>query len=140
MNANRDIITKSFPDVKFDELLDNLVKGAQLQNYRVVKIVNVDNIQMRENMQKGLVIGFIHYKIVEVCNLFYCNDIVSADLRAGVFMPARFAVYQKSEKEPVRVSYLKPTSFAKLFESKKMSDTANKLDKDMEAIIEETGF
>ena len=140
MNANRDIVTVSFPDVTFDELLDNLVKGAQLQNYRITKIVNVDNIQMRENMQKDLKIGFIHYKIVGVCNLFYCNDVVSADLRAGVFMPVRFAVYQKSNKEPVRVSYLKPTAFASLFESKEMKEAAVKIGKDMEAIIEEAGF
>jgi len=140
MDANRDIVTVSFPDAKFDEFLDNLVKATQLQNYRITKIVNVDNIQMRENMRDDLVIGFKHYKIVEVCNLFYCNDVVSADLRAGVFMPVRFAVYQKSEKEPVRVSYLKPTAFAGLFGSKEMEEAAVRIGKDMEAVIEEAGF
>ena len=140
INANSDIVTVSFPDIEFSELLDNLVKETQLKNYRVTKIVNVDNIGMRENLVKDLKIGFKHYKIVEICNLFNCNDLISADLRAGVFMPVRFAVYQASAKEPVRVSYLKPTAFASLFDSKKMMETANKLGKDMEAIIEEAGF
>ena len=140
MDANRDIVTASFPGLKFDELMDNLTKATQLQNYRVTKIVNVDNIQMRENMVENVVIGFKHYKIVEICNLFNCNDVISADLRAGVFMPVRFAVYQKSDKEPVRVSYLKPTAFAGLFESKKVMEAAIILDRDMETVIEEAGF
>ena len=140
MDVNRDIVTTTFPDVKFDELLDNLVKATQLQNYRITKIVNVDNILMRENMRKGVKVGFKHYKIVEICNLYHCSAVVSADLRAGVFMPVRFAVYQKSEKEPVSVSYLKPTAFAELFEPKEMLETAVKIGKDMETIIEEADF
>jgi len=140
MDVNRDIVTASFPDLKFDELLENLLKATQLQNYRITKIVNVDNIHMRENMLENIKIGFKHYKIVEICNLFNCNDVISEDLRAGVFMPVRFIVYQKSEKEPVRVSYLKPTAFASLFGSKKMLEHAVKIGKDMESVIEEAGF
>lgn len=140
MNINSDIVTATFPDLEFDELLDNLVKGAQLQNYRVTKIVNVDNIWMRKNMRKDLKIGFKKYKIVEICNLFNCNDVISADLRAGVFMPVRFAVYQRAENEPARVSYLKPTAFARLFGSKRMEEAAVQLGKDMESVVEAAAF
>lgn len=140
IEINSDIVTVSFPDIEFSELLDNLVKETQLKNYRITKIVNVDNIGMRENLVKDLKIGFKHYKIVEICNLFNCNDLISADLRAGVFMPVRFAVYQASAKEPVRVSYLKPTAFASLFGSKKIDEVAALLESDMKAIIEEADF
>lgn len=140
MDVNQDIVTATFSGLKFEELLDNLEKATQLQNYRITKIVNVDNIHMRRDMMENVKIGFKHYKIVEICNLFNCNDVISADLRAGVFMPVRFAVYQKSDKEPVRVSYLKPTAFAGLFGSKKMLEAAVMIGRDMESVIEEAGF
>ncbi len=135
-----DIVTVSFKDVKFDELLENLVKAAQLKNYRITKIVSVDNIKERKNLVKDLRIGFKHYKIVEICNLFKCNDLISSDLRAGVFMPVRFAVYQKAGGKTVDVSYLKPTAFARLFGSERMAKVAGQLERDMKDVVSAAEF
>jgi len=140
MNIGSDIVTVSFKDVKFDELLENLVKAAQLKNYRITKIVSVDNIKERKNLVKDLKIGFKHYKIVEICNLFKCNDLISSDLRAGVFMPVRFAVYQKAGAETVDVSYLKPTAFARLFASERMAKVAGQLERDMKDVVSAAEF
>lgn len=140
MDANSDIVTLSFGDVGFDEFLSDLIQAAQVTNYRVTKIVNVDNIHMRKNLDKNLKIGFKHYKIVEICNLMNCNEIISSDLRAGVFMPVRFSVYQPSNNSAVYVSYLKPVAIANLFGSKRMLEAAKEIEKNMEQIIETASF
>ncbi len=140
MDSNSDIVTLSFQDVGFDEFLADLVKATQVANYRVVKIVNVDNIHMRKNLDPNLKIGFKHYKIVEICNLMNCNEIISSDLRAGVFMPVRFCVYQPNKSDEVFVSYLKPLAVARLFESKRMTKAAKGVENDMAEIIATASF
>lgn len=136
MDINSDIVTTEFEKVDFDDLMDILTKEIELKNYRIIRVINIDNVKTRKNLVKDLVVGFVHYKIIEFCNLFSCNEIVSADLRAGVFMPQRFAVYQPLNDKSVYVSYLKPTAFAGLFESKRMLKTAIRLDKEMRDVVE----
>jgi uncharacterized protein (DUF302 family) len=136
MDVDKDIVTVRLTGESFEEVMEDLEKEIQLKNYRVVKIVNVDNIKMRTNLVKDLKIGFKKYKIIEICNLFTCNDIISADLRAGVFMPQRFAVYERLDVEDIFVSYLKPTAVARLFTSKQMNKAAERMEKDMEEIVD----
>lgn len=141
MDANRDIVTKKIKDIVFQEVVDNIVKESELKNYRVVKVVNVDNIKDRRKLVKNIKIGFRSYKIVEICNLFTCNDIISSDLRAGVFMPARFAVYEQLDDDAVYISFLKPTAIARLFGSgARMMETATKMEKDMNDVMASADF
>ncbi|VAX25132.1 hypothetical protein MNBD_NITROSPINAE02-1683 [hydrothermal vent metagenome] len=140
MDVNSDIVTLSFQDIGFDEFLADLVKAIQVTNYRVVKIVNVDNIHMRTNLDPNLNIGFKNYKIVEICNLMNCNEIISSDLRAGVFMPVRFSVYQPNKSNEILVSYLRPLAVAKLFGSARMLKAAKGIENDMAEIIATASF
>ncbi len=137
MDVNSDIVTRSFDDDDFSDTLDIFIKEIQNKNYRVVKIVNVDNVKNRTNLVKDLKVGFDRYKIIEICNLFSCNEIISADLRAGVFMPQRFAMYQRLNDKKVYISYLKPTSFARLFGSGTMLEVAGRIERDIVAILDE---
>ncbi len=140
MNINSDIVTTRFQDVGFDELLEDLTKEVEFKNYLITRIVNVDNIKERQKLVKDIKIGFTRYKILEFCNLMNCNEVVSSDLRAGVFMPVRFAVYQPLGENAVYVSYLKPTALARLFGSKRMIKATKQLEEDMSDVVEETGF
>lgn len=142
MDVDKDIVTYVFENADFAEILENITKEVQLKNYRVTKITNVDNIFERE--KQGLLkksdIAFKHYKIVGICNLMNCNSVISSDLRAGVFMPVRLVVYQPKDKKSVHLSYLKPTAFAKLFQSEAMMKAAEQLEMDLDHVAKSADF
>lgn len=140
MDINKDIVTHIIKKADFNEILETLTKEAQLRNYRVVKIVNVDRIKERASIISGLNIGFDHYKIIEICNLMNCNEIVSSDLRAGVFMPVRLAVYVPKNKKEIHISYFKPTTFAALFKSNAMMKVAKQLESDLDDVAKAADF
>jgi uncharacterized protein (DUF302 family) len=140
MDINKDIVTHIIKKADFNEILETLTKEAQLRNYRVVKIVNVDRIKERASIISGLNIGFDHYKIIEICNLMNCNEIVSSDLRAGVFMPIRLAVYQPKNKNEIHISYFKPTAFVALFKSTAMMKVAKQLESDLDEVAKAADF
>ncbi len=55
-------------------------------------------------------------------------------------MPVKFAVYQIDNNEQILISFLKPTAFARIFNSEKMMRIAEKLEQDMYEILEELIF
>jgi hypothetical protein len=55
-------------------------------------------------------------------------------------MPVRFVVFQRFKQEEINIGFLKPTSFARLFNSKKMMNFAKSLEQDMNYVLEEIDF
>ena len=141
VNANQDIIKRSYATDDFDQLLGDLVTEIEARNYRITRINHIDNIFDRQEAGIEITARFRHYKIVEFCNLNSCSELISADLRSGVFMPVRFAVYQTEEEENVtHVAFLNPNAFARLFDSASLNQVANELSKDMNDVLEEMAF
>ena len=140
MNVNQDIVDRQFQTDDFDGLLDDLVAEIEALNYSVTRINHIDNIYARREAGIEVSIGFRRYKIVEFCNLNSCSELISADLRAGVFMPVRFVVYQKEEETTAHISFLKPTAFASLFESEALFRVADQIEKDMINVLEEMAY
>lgn len=140
LTINSDIVTTSFKNIEFEELIDDLVKAAQSANYRITTILDLTKINGQKSFKEKFDARFKHYKIVEICNLTNCNRLISSDLRIGVFMPARFAASQSAGDAAVHVSYLKPSAFARQFESDKVMKLAKELESDMEEILEVTAF
>ena len=56
------------------------------------------------------------------------------------FMPVRFVVFQRFEQEEINIGFLKPTSFDRLFNSKKMMDLEKSSKKDINYVLEEIVF
>ncbi len=140
MNVNQDIIDRQYPSENFDELMDDLVREIEAHNNRITRINHIDNIYDRLEAGIDVTIGFRHYKIVEFCNLNSCSKLISADLRAGVFMPLCFIVYQKIEETTVHIAFLKPTAFARLFDSKPLMQVATQLEEEMVDVLEEMAY
>lgn len=140
MNVNQDIVDRQIQAENFDGLLDDLVTEIEALNYRVTRINHIDNIYDRRKAGIDVSIGFKRYKIVEFCNLNSCSELISADLRSGVFMPVRFVVYQKNEETTAHVAFLKPTKFARLFDSKPLMQVATRIEQDMNRVLEELGI
>ena len=136
MDADSAIVTVEFEDEEFQDLLDDLLKEIELQNYKVLKVANVDNIKERTGIAKDINIVYQYYKIVEFCNLFTCSEMASADARAGVFLPQRFAMYQRLDEDTIYVSYLRPTAIAELLDSGQMMVAARQIEREMNDIIE----
>ena len=101
MDVNQDIIDRQFQTENFDLLLDDLVTEIKTRNYRVTRINNIDNIYDRLEAGIDVSIGFKRYKIVEFCNLNSCSELISADLRAGVFMQ----FFKKSKTQPFTLPF-----------------------------------
>ena len=135
MDVSEDIVTRHFSGMNFDEVLEYLIQEVKARNYVITRINNIDNIHDRLNEDAGKKLKFKFYKIVEFCNLESCSQLISTDLKAGVFMPVKFAVYQADNKEKVIISFLKPTAFASIFNSDGMKRIAEILEKDMYEIL-----
>ena len=55
-------------------------------------------------------------------------------------MPVRFVVYRKAGAADASVSFLKPSAFARLFDSPRLSALATDLERDMTDVVDELGF
>ena len=140
MNISEDIATKVFSGMAFEEILDDLIQEVKARNYLITRVNNIDNIHDRTILKTSRNSKFKHYKIVEFCNLESCSHLISSNLLAGVFMPVKFIVYQHLDKNQIFISYLRPTSFARLFNSNKMMDIAKNLESDMHDVLKEIDF
>ena len=140
MDISEDIVTRKFSGMSFDEVLEYLVQEVKDRNYLITRINNIDNIHERLNGDVAKNLKFKFYKIVEFCNLESCSQLISTDLKAGVFMPVKFAVYQSDNQEQVFISFLKPTAFSSIFNSEGMTRIAETLEKDMYEILDEIIF
>ena len=140
MVVSEDIVTKHYSGMSFEDVLEYLVQEVKDRNYLITRINNIDNIHDRKNGDFTKQIKFKLYKIVEFCNLENCSQLISTDLTAGVFMPVKFTVYQTVNNEQILISFLKPTAFARIFNSKKMMRIAENLEQDMYEILDEIIF
>ena len=140
MDVSEDIVTRHFSGMNFDEVLEYLIQEVKARNYVITRINNIDNIHDRLNEDAAKKLKFKFYKIVEICNLESCSQLISTDLTPGLFMPVKFAVYQADNKEKVIISFLKPTAFASIFNSDGMKRIAEILEKDMYEILDEIIF
>ncbi len=140
MKIDRDIVRKAYQAKNFDELLEDLVQEVELRNYRITRINNIDNIHDRRKLLGRIKTGFRHYKIFEFCNLNSCSELISSNLLAGVFMPVRFIVYQRPDESQIYIAFLKPTAFARLFDSESLTRVALELERDMNDVLEEIDF
>jgi len=140
MDVSKDIVTKQFSGIEFDEVLEYLIEEVKARNYLITRINNIDNIHERLNENTASEVRFKFYKIVEFCNLESCSQLISSNLLAGVFMPVKYIVYQPQNEENIFISFLKPTSFASIFYSKRLIGIAEILEKDMYEVLEEIIF
>ena len=140
MTAGADIVTRTFESESFDSLLDDLTREIEFRNYRVTRIYDIDNIFEQPERGIGATITFERYKIVEFCNLGSCAELISQDLRAGVFMPVRFAVYRRAGATDVSISFFRPSAFARRFDSSRLAALANDLERDMIGVLDEMAF
>ncbi len=140
IDADRDIVRRTYEGVDFKDLYEDLLKEIELRNYEITRVSNIDNILARKVVAGVRHIGFQHFKIVAFCNLESCSELISWNLLAGVFMPVRFIIYQGLKENAPQIGFLKPTAFARLFNSEPLSAVATTLEKDMNSILEEVAF
>ena len=140
MEIQQDIARAVLEDSQPELVLDDLVGELKLRNYRIVRINNIDNMLERETPEGYPAHTFRFYKIVEFCNLNECSQLISANLLVGVFMPARFIVFQRQNDVRTQLAFLKPTAFARLFDSEELPRWARTLEKDMHEILKELRF
>ena len=140
INIGTDIITRTFEAESFDELLDDLAREIEVRNYRVTRIYDIDNIFEQTERGIGYSIPFERYKIVEFCNLGSCAQLISQEMLAGVFMPLRFIVYLESGANGASIAFLRPSAFARQFDSLPLAATAATLEADMTEVLDELVF
>ena len=121
-------------------MLDDLTKEIEVRNYRITRIYDIDNVFEQAEREIAWTIPFRRYKIVEFCNLGSCVELISKELLAGVFMPLRFIVYQRSDAAHVFISFLRPSAFARGFDSPPLAAVAMALERDMADVLEEMFF
>ena len=61
-------------------------------------------------------------------------------MRAGVFMPLRFIVYRETGSGLASIAFLKPSAFARPFDSPPLAATATALEEDMTNVLDELAF
>ena len=133
-------MNRTFESDGFDGLLDDLTKEIEVHNYRVTRIYDIDNIFEQTEREIGYAVPFERYKIVEFCNLGSCAQLISQELLAGVFMPLRFIVYQETGADLASIAFLKPSAFARQFDSPPLAAMATELEGDMTDVLDELAF
>ena len=129
MNLGEHILEFISDEMDPEDLLDDLLGELKLRNYSVTRVNNIDYIFQRESTPPGS---------LNFCNLEGCSRIISADMLSGVFMPARFLVFREKGSSKCVLAFLKPTAFAKLFDSSELMALARTLEEEMQQISEET--
>ena len=140
INVGEDIVTETFEPESFDSLLDDLTKEIEVRNYRVTRIYDIDNVFEQTERALTYTIPFERYKIVEFCNLGSCVELISKKLLAGVFMPLRFIVYQETGADLASIAFLRPSAFARPFDSPSLAATAAELERDMTDVLDDMAF
>ena len=121
-------------------MLEDLTKEIEVHNYRVTRIYDIDNIFEQTEREVAYSIPFERYKIVEFCNLGSCAQLISQEMLAGVFMPLRFIVYQETGGDVASIAFLKPSAFARQFDSPPLAAIATALEEDMTDVLDELAF
>lgn len=124
-------------DRGFEEVLDDLKKAIQLNNYFYSGVSTIDEGARRVmKVVEGMEANFEHYKIVRFCNIRRALALLKASLYAGAYLPCRFAVFVPKGSTDVFVTTIRPTVIGKIFGSLDVQNALQALEADFVQILE----
>ncbi len=74
------------------------------------------------------------YKIIEVCNVKYANQALTADPTIGLMMPCKINVF--AEKGETKISLLLPSLLADFFPSAQLEGMADEIETSLRGVVD----
>jgi len=74
------------------------------------------------------------YKIIEVCNVKYANQALTADPTIGLMMPCKINVF--AEKGETRISLLLPSLLAEFFSEARLEGKAGEIETSLRGVVD----
>ena len=112
----------------FDEVERAVRDAAAAQGLRVLYVHDVQ----RTFAEKG--IAREPYKIIEVCNVKYANQALTADPLIGLMMPCKINVFV--EQGATKIGLLLPSLLAEFFPQAKLDGMARELETLLRGIVD----
>ena len=113
----------------FDELVEDVQKKIAENGFRVLYVHDVQ----KTLQDKGFT--FPGYKIIELCNAKFANEVLQADINIGLMMPCKINVYEREGKRFV-VGML-PTLISEFFPEASLGNTPEEVENVIKKIINE---
>ncbi len=122
------VYTLSTPKT-FDAAVSAIEQQVVANGFRVLHIHDVQ----KTFAEKG--IAREPYKIVEVCNVKYANEALTADPLIGLMMPCKINVF--TEQGATKISLLAPSILAEFFPDANLSTMAREVETILRAVVEQ---
>ena len=117
---------------RFEEVLSDIRTAAASRNFPVTNERDYKSVfeerlrQLGKESAQGIL--FEHYVLLEFCNVMVALEALNADLRMGVFLPCRMAVFQKKGSGAVTLLTVNPRFYPKILGNPALHGLADKVE------------
>lgn len=112
----------------FAEVERAVQDAVAAQGFRVLHVHDVQATFAEKGIQRT------PYKIIEVCNVKYANQALTADPLIGLMMPCKINVYV--ENDQTRIALLKPSMLADFFPHAAVDAMAHQVEAILQAVVD----
>lgn len=114
----------------FDEAIKSIKEELKKRNFGVLWEFNI-----KDKMDEHNIDFHNNFMILEVCNPYKANEVLSKHIEVGYFLPCKMVVYEKDGK--VRIGAARPKALIGMFAYDDLDDVANEVEKIMIESIDE---
>ena len=111
----------------FDDAVQSVEEEVAKAGMRVLHVHDVQKTLVEKGFERA------PFKIIEFCNAAYASEVLSADIRIGIFLPCRITVYV--EKEETHISGMRPLMLSQFFPKAGIESTLEKIDQKVQEIL-----
>ncbi|MBC7544310.1 MAG: DUF302 domain-containing protein [Candidatus Sericytochromatia bacterium] len=115
-------------DKGFEAAVAAVGAAAAAHGFRVLHVHDVAATLAAKGFERA------PYSIVEICQASMAWEVLEVEIHAGLMLPCKISVYTASGQ--TRISALRPALMAMLFPGSGLEDLAERIDKDVIAIVD----
>ncbi|MBE3556258.1 MAG: DUF302 domain-containing protein [Firmicutes bacterium] len=128
MSATTSVNYKVSTEKPVQEAVLAIEEAAKAQGFGVLNKLDIQQILANKGFDRS------PYTLLEVCNPRFASEVLAADPEIGTFLPCPIAVYEEEGK--TFLSAMLPTVIATHFEAPSIHETAQEVEKRIQAIVD----
>ncbi len=112
----------------FDVVVQRVRDAVAAKGFRVLYVHDVQATFAEKGITRA------PYQIIEVCNVKYANQALTADVRVGLMMPCKINVFV--ENGVTKISLLLPSLLAEFFPHANLGAMATEMETSLRAVVD----